>query len=114
MTDEQKPGTEPAAIGDDETTRTPVTPAGRTSSTDPLHENDVAWAVSAPVVASGAASGRRRGGRVRWAAALAIVILILGTTAAVAAIITGRSVGSTVIGYAPANTTMYMEVRLDL
>ena len=26
MTDEQKPGTEPAAIGDDETTRTPVTP----------------------------------------------------------------------------------------
>ena len=73
-----------------------------------------AWAVSAPVVASGAASGRRRGGRVRWAAALAIVILILGTTAAVAAIITGRSAGSTVIGYAPANTTMYMEVRLDL
>jgi hypothetical protein len=93
---------------------TPITPAGRTSSTDPLHENDVAWAVSAPVVASGAASGRRRGGRVRWAAALAIVILILGTTAAVAAIITGRSAGSTVIGYAPANTTMYMEVRLDL
>ena len=155
MTDEQKPGTEPAAIGDDETTRTPVTPpspaapapavppmtpawdpvsadptgtpawtpvaptapvtpAGRTSSADPLHENDVAWAVSAPVVASGAASARRRGGRVRWAAALAIVVLILGTTAAVAAIITGRSAGSTVIGYAPANTTMYMEVRLDL
>ena len=80
----------------------------------PVHENDVAWAVSAPVVASDAASGRRRGGRVRWAAALAIVVLILGTTAAVAAIITGRSAESTVIGYAPANTTMYMEVRLDL
>ena len=29
MTDEQKPGTEPAAIGDDETTRTPVTPPAR-------------------------------------------------------------------------------------
>ncbi len=155
MTDELKPGTEPATIGDDETTRTPVTPppsaapapavppmtpawdpvgadptgtaawtpvapttpvtpASRASSADASHDNDVAWAVSAPVVASGASSGRRRGGRVRWAAALAIVVLILGTTAAVAAIIAGRATESTVIGYAPANTTMYMEVRLDL
>ena len=145
MTDEQKPGTEPAAIGDDETARTPVTPpsppaapapavppmtpawdpvsadptgtpawtpvaptapitpAGRTSSTDPLHENDVAWAVSAPVVASGAAFARRRGGGIRWAAALAIVILILGTTAAVAS--SSPPVGRfDLLGYAPADT----------
>lgn len=158
MTDENKPGTEPAGIGDDETTRTPVapvtpvspaapapavppmtpawdpvrsdptaapawtpvapsaplTPAGRTSSADPVYENDVAWAVSAPVVPAGSSTGRRRAGRVRWAAALAIVVLIMGTSAAVAAIITGRSAGSTVIGYAPADTTLYMEVRLDL
>ena len=51
------------------------------------------WPAS-PVVPP--AAPPRRGGRVRWAVGLAIVALVIGTSAAVAAIITGRSsTGST-------------------
>ena len=133
MTNELDPGSEPKATGDDETTRTPITPNPPAEpATTPVPPMVAPWdPVSAdasmtptwspatttpltPVVADRPASARRRSGRMRWAAALAIVVLILGTSAAVAAIITGRSAGSTVIGYAPADSTMYMEVRLDL
>ncbi len=96
------------------TPTTPLTPASRPSGPAPVYENDVAWAISAPVVADRPASERRHSGRLRWAAALAIVVLIVGTSAAVAAIIGGRTAGSTVLGYVPEHTIMYAEARLDL
>ena len=145
MTDEQEPGTEPAAIGDDETTRTPVTPPSpatpapavppMTPAWDPVSADPTGTAAWTPSPRRTAHTGRpHRRARIRStrtmspgpsrlrssrvapppavAAAVACAgrppwrssILILGTTAAVAAIITGRSAGSTVLGYVPANT----------
>jgi hypothetical protein len=42
------------------------------------------------------------------------VALIIATTAAVAAVITGKSAQATVLGYVPVNAVSYVEVRLDL
>ena len=93
MTDEQKPGTEPAAIGDDETTRTPVTPPSpaapapavppMTPAWDPVSADPTgtpAWtpvAPTAPLTPAGRTSsadplartmspGRLRSGRREW------------------------------------------------
>src|SRR5205809_5779302 len=48
------------------------------------YEPAVAWAPAVPV---STAPARRRGGRLRWAAAIAIVAVVLGASAAVAALI---------------------------
>ena len=56
----------------------------------------------------------RRAGRLRWVVGLAIVAVVIGASAAVAALITGRSPAATVLGYVPDKTIVYTEVRLDL
>ena len=93
----------------------PLTPASRTSSTPPTYEHEVAWAApvapAAPVVV---AAKPRRSGRFRWAISLAVIALVIGTSVAVAAIITGRSTNATVLGYVPEGTIVYAEARLDL
>ena len=100
---------------------TPVTPAPLTPPiwgdgapsypTPQPYEPAVAWAPAVPV---STASARRRGGRLRWAAAIAIVAVILGASAAVAALVTNSQAQSTVIGYVPSGSIAYGEVRLDL
>lgn len=94
----------------------PLTPASQGTSAPTTFEHEVAWA-SGPVAASPVvppAMGPGRGGRVRWVVSLAIVALVIVASAAVAALITGRASTATVLGYAPASTTMYAEARLDL
>lgn len=132
MTDEREPTTDSPAP-DDATSRVPTptsTPAAATPPTAPLtpasqttstptpttYEHEVAWA-SGPVPASPVlppAKAARRGGRLRWAVSLAVVALVVLASAAVAALITGQSSTSTVLGYVPASTTIYAETRLDL
>ena len=122
MTDELDPTTERSTLEDDATTKVPttpaapLTPASRTSSTPPTYEHEVAWtsAVAAPAsaVVSTAPPLRRR--RARCAIGAAVIAIALGTSAGVAALITGQSSASTVLGYAPAGTLVYGEVRLDL
>ncbi len=100
---------------------TPVTPAPLTPPvwgdgapsypTPQPYEPAVAWAPAVPV---STASARRRGGRLRWAAAIAIVAVILGASAAVAALVTNSQAQSTVLGYVPSGSIAYGEVRLDL
>ena len=75
------------------------------------YEPAVAWAPAVPV---STAATRRRGGRLRWAAALAIVAIVLGASAAVAALITNSQAQSTVLGYVPPGSIAYAELRLDL
>lgn len=82
-----------------------------TNPTPQPYESAVAWAPAVPVVPP---STPRRGGRLRWAAAIAVVALVIGASVAVAALITGGSSESTVIGYVPDRTVVYGEVRLDL
>jgi hypothetical protein len=98
----------------------PLTPSSPSSAgdvpTNPVEqplEPAVAWASAVPV--KPAAPGRRaRARRLRWAAAIAVVAVVLGASAAVAALITNSATASTVVGYVPAGTLAYAEVRLDL
>ncbi|MFL5712881.1 MAG: DUF3352 domain-containing protein [Chloroflexota bacterium] len=130
MTEPLDPGTTPGAA-DDETSRmtvpaqgdavpapaspsSPLTPANRSDTAMPVHENEVAWATPTPVVVTGSDVPKRRRGRLRWAAAIAVVALVIGASAAAAALLTGSSSTATVLGYVPATTIAYGEVRLDL
>jgi hypothetical protein len=120
MTDDLDPTT---AIPTPAAPLTPAVPsasAGGGASTPSSPEPGLPWTSAAPVasvapvlpvVASNA--GPRRG-RLRWAAAIAVVALVIGTSVAVAGLIAGRSSESTVLGYVPVETVVYGEVRLDL
>ena len=66
-----------------------------------------------PVVVTGSTARAVRG-RLRWAAAIAVVALVVGLAAAAARLLTGSSSNSTVLGYVPASTIAYGGVRLDL
>ena len=107
--------TEPSSSTTTATPTAPLTPATRASATSPTYEHEVAWASgpvpALPVVPPGVP---RRGGRVRWAASLAVVAVVVLASAVVAALITGGSSTATVLGYVPDGTTVYSEVRLDL
>ena len=56
----------------------------------------------------------RRPNRWRWVIGIAVVALVIATSAAVAILITGRSADATVLGYVPDQTIVYGEVRMDL
>jgi hypothetical protein len=55
-----------------------------------------------------------RAGAGRWAIALGIVAIAVGVTAAAAFLLTGQAAPSVVLGYAPADSVIYTELRLDL
>ena len=82
-----------------------------TMEPSPTAAHDVPLAPTVPVV-TGASPQRR--GRLRWAAAITVVALVLGASVAVAALITGRPSEASVLGYVPDSTIVYGEVRLDL
>ena len=84
---------------------TASTDAGIAPATVPVATD----AVVPPPVAS--AKPRNRG---RWIAAIAVVALVVGASAAIALALTASSGQSTVVGYVPADSTGYVEVRLDL
>ena len=58
------------------------------------------------------AGGRRTG--LRWAVALGGVAIVIGATAAILALASGRPATSIAVGYMPADTVSYSEYRLDL
>ena len=55
-----------------------------------------------------------RGGRLRWGIALLVTVAIVAVGAAAIVLVTGQSSPSGVVGYAPADSVIYGEVRLDL
>ena len=52
--------------------------------------------------------------RVRWLVAAVVIALIVGVTAIATLSLTGSSPASTVVGYVPADSVAYGELRLDL
>jgi hypothetical protein len=109
-------------------TAPPLTPGGPTGTdttpsasrpdlaeplTPPAYESTLAWAPAQPVVRDTPAR-RGRGSRVRWAVALAVIALVVTSSAVVAALLVGRSPDATILGYVPDNSVMYGELRLDL
>ena len=56
----------------------------------------------------------RRPGGAKWGIALVVVALAIGVTAAGVFLLTGSTSPSVLVGYAPADSVMYGELRLDL
>ena len=90
----------------------PATDAAETTST----EVPVAPIATTPLATSGGsrAGARPRRSRVRWLVAGVIVALVVGITAVATLSLTGASPTSTVVGYVPADSVAYGELRLDL
>ena len=88
---------------------------------DPNTETTSTEVPAAPIATTplGGGAGARTGtaprrSRARWVAALAIIALVVGVTAIATLSLTGSAPASTVVGYVPADSVGYGEVRLDL
>lgn len=92
-------------------------PAHDTTTDTTSTEVPAAPIATTPLVPSGqpgpAAAARRRS-RARWLAAAGLVALIVAVTAFATLSLTGSSPASTVVGYVPADSVAYGELRLDL
>ena len=78
------------------------------------YENGVATpAPTTPAVPPPASSGRRPG-RVRWAVAVAVVALVVVVSGVAAALLTGSAPNAKILAWAPGNSIVYGEFRLDL
>jgi uncharacterized protein DUF3352 len=99
MTDYERPVPDPDDDTTNDTSVTEVPPA-------PI--------ATTPIGVAPTAAGGPRRSRVRWAAAFGIVALIVGVTAVATLSLTGSSPASTVVGYVPADSVAYGELRLDL
>ncbi len=97
MTDDQRPVHDPTT----DTTSTEVHPTP--IATTPLATPGQPGPAAAP-----------RQSRARWLAAAGIVALIVAVTAIATLSLTGASPASTVVGYVPADSVAYGELRLDL
>lgn len=104
MTESTRPGFDPS-------TETTITPTG-----SPEADGIVTPIATTPVggrPAEPGSAGPRRS-RARWFAAAGIVGLVIAASAAAALLLTGAAPASSVVGYVPADSTVYGEVRLDL
>ena len=93
-----------------ETTTTP-TPTARVATVPPSAPVDPA---APPATPTAVAAAPRRASRARWAVALVVVALVVGVSAVATLALTGASAQATVLGYVPADSVAYGEVRLDL
>ncbi len=107
MTDQNVPIPDPSAEAPTQAWSPPTPP------TAPALAEAAAPVVPQPVQAA-PASKPVKGGRLRWAAALAVVAVVLGATVAIAALLTGATSQASVLRYVPQDTIVYGELRLDL
>lgn len=103
MTDLSRPDHDPLA--DTASVPTPTPPVEATSA--PIATSPVAQP-------AGTGAPAPRSNRTRWLAALGVVGVVVAGTVAAALLLTGTSPAATVMGYVPADSVMYGEVRLDL
>lgn len=109
------PGADPGA----DTVRTPTPATSAAAATPPpaaaplTPEPADAPAATSPVTPPPAAPARPRS-RIRWIAAIGIVALVVAGSATAALMLTGSQPTATVLGYVPADSVAYAELRLDL
>jgi len=95
----------------DPTTTQPTTDSTDQPTTASPYEPAIESAPAAPVQAPESAPRRRS---IRWPIAIALVVLLVVASAAVALLVTGRAPNAKVLGYVPDGTIVYGEARLDL
>ncbi|HET9347076.1 MAG TPA: DUF3352 domain-containing protein [Candidatus Limnocylindrales bacterium] len=113
MTDPLQPGQAPQP-GSPTAPATPAAGEPPTPGYEPLEPGTFApaHAVARDGAAFSGTSGRPS--RVRWAIALVGVALVVGITAAIVALASGRPDASIAVGYMPDDTVQYSEYRFDL
>jgi hypothetical protein len=113
MTDQTNPGASPTEGGPG-ASATPLEPS--TPVFEPAEPGFVppAQAVAAAVAFGTEPPAGRRSSGLRWAIALIGVAVIVGVTAAIVALASGRPSPSIAVGYMPDDTISYGEYRLDL
>jgi len=86
-------------------------------ASDPSSETTATPIATAPVAMTpvgGTPRPSMRSNRLRWFAALAVVAVVVVASAAITLALTGASPKATILGYVPAASVMYGELRLDL
>lgn len=123
MTEPRNPGTPSDETSvwapPDPNERMPAAPAVVQNAEPPLPAYEPAEpGASAPAQAvareDAAVGGSRRRNGIRWAIALIGVALVVGATAVIIALASGRPPVSIAVGYMPNEVTQYGEYRLDL
>ncbi len=113
MTDFDRPSHDPTADTSVHTTADPATVTE--TSAEPISTTGVGAPVADGAGAAGIGTGApRKGNRTRWLAAGLIVALVVGVTAIATLSLTGSSPNSKVLGYVPADSVAYGEIRMDL
>jgi len=102
MTDVERPVHDPTT--ETTSTPTPTVPVGGVAVPP----------AAAPAAGPVSASAAKRPSRARWAVAAVVVALVVGASAVAAFMLTGASAQGSVVGYVPADSVAYGEVRLDL
>jgi hypothetical protein len=100
MTDFERPTTDPAH----DTTEVPV----------PTHDTTAQPVPTQPIAAPEPSAAAPKPSRARWFAAAGLIAIVVGATALITLSLTASSPRSVVLGYVPADSTMYGELRLDL
>lgn len=113
MTDFDRSAPDPTADTSVHPTTDPATVIE--SNPTPIATTDVgAPAADAAGAAGSALAIPRKSKRARWLAAGLVVALVVGVTAIATLSLTGSSPNSKVLGYVPADSVAYGEIRLDL
>jgi len=109
MTDFERPTTDPTA---DEPTTSPPAMSAPPSSVET--ETTAVPVPTQPIEAPDAGAASAKANRARWFAAAGLIALVVGATTLITLSLTASAPSSAVLGYVPADSTMYGELRLDL
>lgn len=115
MTDDQRPD-DPTTVDAAATTPPAATPPAATPpAADGVDTDTTATPVATqPITAPPASSGAARASRSRLFAAGGLIALVIAATTLITLSLTAAAPQSTVLGYVPADSTVYGELRLDL
>jgi hypothetical protein len=83
-------------------------------TTDPTHDTTAEPVPTQPITAPEPGASAPKPSRARWFAAAGLIAIVVGATALITLSLTASSPRSVVLGYVPADSTVYGELRLDL
>ena len=90
------------------------TEAYRAPATPPAAPYENGVTTPAPTAPAVPPPAKGRPSRVRWAAAVAVVVLVVVVSGVAAALLTGSAPNAKILAWAPAESIVYGEFRLDL
>ena len=114
MTDFERPTNEPTQESTPGPTQESTSEPIQETTPEPTQETTAVPVPTQPIVAPAPEPSAAKSSRARWVAAAGLIALVVGATALITLSLTASTSTSKVLGYVPADSTMYGEVRLDL